>query len=170
MTPHIHIPSPCREDWNAMTPEVQGKHCAQCCKTVVDFTGWHQEDILHYLKVNAAQKTCGRFRAEQLNQPLPPVPECVQYISSSPMSFFRKIAAVIVLFFVVAATGCADTVTGEIAPVDTTLAQPVPAQATPPDSLHIINTATANDTLYMLGEPVMVAPAVDTAAQHIPGK
>ncbi len=34
----LSIPKPCHEDWAAMTPNEQGRHCAVCAKTVTDFT------------------------------------------------------------------------------------------------------------------------------------
>jgi hypothetical protein len=66
MNKHIHIPKPCHENWNAMLPEEQGRHCLKCCKTVVDFTNWEVEEIKGYLETNARQKVCGRFRKDQL--------------------------------------------------------------------------------------------------------
>ncbi|NVO84912.1 hypothetical protein [Hymenobacter terrestris] len=34
----ISVPQPCSENWAAMTPAAQGRHCAACAKTVVDFS------------------------------------------------------------------------------------------------------------------------------------
>lgn len=34
----MHITKPCHEDWNRMSPNDQGRHCAVCEKTVVDLT------------------------------------------------------------------------------------------------------------------------------------
>ena len=34
----LSIPTPCTEDWNNMTPDKNGKFCAACQKTVVDFS------------------------------------------------------------------------------------------------------------------------------------
>jgi hypothetical protein len=54
-----------------MTPANGGRHCAACQKTVVDFTQKTDAEILAYL-AQATGRTCGRFRAEQLGQPLRP--------------------------------------------------------------------------------------------------
>ena len=35
---NFFIPEPCHENWNKMTPQEQGRHCAVCSKVVVDFT------------------------------------------------------------------------------------------------------------------------------------
>ncbi len=32
----LRIPSPCHEDWNAMSPDRHGRHCASCDRVVVD--------------------------------------------------------------------------------------------------------------------------------------
>src|ERR1700756_4455260 len=42
----IQIPKPCHQDWNTMEPNEQGRHCLQCCKTVVDFTNQEPEEIM----------------------------------------------------------------------------------------------------------------------------
>ena len=34
----LTIPEPCHESWATMTPAAQGRHCAACAKTVVDFS------------------------------------------------------------------------------------------------------------------------------------
>ncbi|MBO2010390.1 carboxypeptidase-like regulatory domain-containing protein [Hymenobacter negativus] len=66
----IHIPQPCHESWDAMTPNVSGRHCAACQKTVVDFTHKTDAEILAYLAKAAGGRTCGRFAAGQLERPL----------------------------------------------------------------------------------------------------
>jgi len=52
-----------------MTPTADGRHCAACQKTVVDFTWKTDAEILAYL-AGAAGETCGRLRADQQNRPL----------------------------------------------------------------------------------------------------
>jgi hypothetical protein len=34
----LRITEPCHEPWDAMTPDVRGRHCAVCAKTVIDVT------------------------------------------------------------------------------------------------------------------------------------
>jgi hypothetical protein len=67
----IHIPTPCHESWDAMTPTATGRHCAACAKTVVDFTEKTDAEILSYL-ARASGELCGRVRAEQLGRTLLP--------------------------------------------------------------------------------------------------
>ena len=65
----ISIPEPCHESWAEMTPTQQGRHCAACAKTVVDFTRMSDAQVLAHLK-KAGDKTCGRIRNDQLERPL----------------------------------------------------------------------------------------------------
>lgn len=69
----LAVPLPCPERWAAMTPMAQGRHCAACQKTVVDFTQKTDAEILAYLAQAGRGNTCGRFRREQLGRPLRPV-------------------------------------------------------------------------------------------------
>lgn len=66
---NLHIPKPCHEDWDQMTPNEQGSFCSKCCKTVVDFTTKTADEIKNYFQEKVGQKTCGRFRGDQLSQP-----------------------------------------------------------------------------------------------------
>ncbi len=71
MTPQLllTIPTPCHENWDAMTPELQGRYCGQCSKTVVDFSLMTDGQILDVLKKQTGG-TCGRFTTQQLFRPL----------------------------------------------------------------------------------------------------
>ena len=67
----LHIPKPCAERWDAMTPTGLGRHCAACQKTVVDFTYKTDAEILAYL-AGATGEICGRLNNAQLDRPLRP--------------------------------------------------------------------------------------------------
>lgn len=67
--PTITIPQPCHESWAQMTPAAQGRHCAACQKTVIDFTQLTDADLLQFFKQSSG-KVCGRFVAAQLKRPL----------------------------------------------------------------------------------------------------
>lgn len=45
----LQVPAPCQERWTDMQPTEKGRHCASCCKTVVDFTTMSDPDIIRYL-------------------------------------------------------------------------------------------------------------------------
>jgi hypothetical protein len=63
----ISIPTPCHENWNAMTPTEKGRFCDSCSKVVVDFTKMNAPQIQHYFSENKNQNTCGHFKKSQLN-------------------------------------------------------------------------------------------------------
>ncbi len=68
-TPIIfHIPEPCHENWDAMTPQDKGRHCESCNKIVVDFSIMSDRQVLEYFKTTTG-KTCGRFNNDQLQRP-----------------------------------------------------------------------------------------------------
>lgn len=60
------IPKPCSASWNKMHPNTQGRFCDLCSKTVVDFSNKSTQEIEQYFKKNSKEKTCGRFRTDQL--------------------------------------------------------------------------------------------------------
>ncbi|HTR28605.1 MAG TPA: T9SS type A sorting domain-containing protein [Puia sp.] len=69
----IHISTPCGEDWGRMDRRDEGRFCQQCHKTVVDFTGMTDAQVLGYFAVPRSH-VCGRFLADQLERDLRPAP------------------------------------------------------------------------------------------------
>ena len=65
----IQIPKLCPERWDEMQPTEQGRFCAGCQKTVVDYTALSDRELVKLL-AHASETSCGRFRDEQLNRPL----------------------------------------------------------------------------------------------------
>jgi len=100
LTPQVYIPKPCHEDWNRMTPNDRGAHCAVCCKTVVDFSQKSPEEIRDYMvakqNVQGGEKVCGRFRADQVRAEEPPqrapmdrsIPRKLRVFAYALVSFF----------------------------------------------------------------------------------
>ncbi len=80
----INIPTPCLQNWDEMTPCGQGRHCAQCNKTVIDFTTW-SDASLHQFFAKDPHNVCGRFRADQLSHPIDLQPQ--------PHGWFYRIVA-----------------------------------------------------------------------------
>lgn len=62
---NISIPKPCHESWQQMTPVEQGRHCAECCKTITDFSAMSNNEVIAYL--SATSNVCGRFNEQQLH-------------------------------------------------------------------------------------------------------
>ena len=162
MAQQICIPEPCHEDWDNMLPEANGRRCLQCCKTVVDFTGWEAEAIADYLK-NATGSTCGRFTASQVQIPEPPQPEELAcYVIRASMPFYRKLAAMIVLFFGLSVSAAhAQKTTGEPALVmphlvgDTVVTprpEPPVMGAAPAHLVHVV-ADTPKQRPVLMGKP-----------------
>lgn len=63
----ISIPTPCHQNWDAMTPAYKGRFCASCQKNVVDFTKSSDREIAESLRQGSI---CGRFREDQLDRNL----------------------------------------------------------------------------------------------------
>ena len=63
----INIPKPCSEDWDAMAPNSNGRHCLSCEKTVVDFTQMETHQIQGYLAEHSKQSICGRVKRKHLS-------------------------------------------------------------------------------------------------------
>jgi len=61
----ISIPEGCSQSWKQMTPTNQGRHCEQCCKSVIDFTKMTNGQIIDYMSVK--NNVCGRFGAGQID-------------------------------------------------------------------------------------------------------
>lgn len=102
----LQVPNPCSENWNEMQPEEKGRYCMVCSKTVIDFTGMEPEAIMDYIQQQRGQHVCGRFTADQLDQKEQDNLNWPLQIAVSGLSFFKKVAAVIVVVFGLAASSC----------------------------------------------------------------
>jgi hypothetical protein len=103
----IRIPEPCHENWNEMESRENGRHCLSCCKTVVDFTGWDVQTIASYLRNNSRHKVCGRLSHEQISPPQN-VDKTIllRHVVQSGIHAWKKLAAIIVIIFVLQAASC----------------------------------------------------------------
>lgn len=63
----------CDQDWDAMRPTANGRHCAQCDHAVVDFTRWERQAMLEHLHKNPG--TCGLYTTGQVEPGLVPIPD-----------------------------------------------------------------------------------------------
>src|SRR6187402_2140187 len=106
MSCRIHIPIPCHEDWNAMQPRENGRHCESCCKTVVDFIDWEPEAIQNYLMARQDEPTCGRFTNDQMATPVIDERQYVAAVKRYRGGFLQQFAAIVLLVFGLLTTGC----------------------------------------------------------------
>ena len=64
----LQIPEPCHEDWDKMTPGDKGRFCGSCQKTVHDFTGMSDMQLIAFFKKPSTGSVCGRFYNDQLER------------------------------------------------------------------------------------------------------
>lgn len=60
----IHIPQPCHENWDKMSPTGDGRYCLSCNKVVTDFTKMSIEEIQNYFIKYSSRNICGTFNAK----------------------------------------------------------------------------------------------------------
>jgi hypothetical protein len=170
MTSTITIPTPCHEDWNAMTPKDKGRHCGSCAKTVVDFTTWQPQDILLHFKSN--KNVCGRFTENQLNEPIPTHEDFVKQISYFNISTVKKMAAIFLFAFMIGGSSCNDNNMGkslvavttttidtsEIKTLigDTTYNTPPPTMLGAPMTTEIIDTPHIKTKRPIIKKPTII--------------
>lgn len=111
MTNTISIPQPCSEDWNAMQPNANGRHCTACATTVTDFTAWAPEEIAAYLMANKGSKVCGRFSQKQLTSIS--FSELAKNIRAATISFAKKIAIIILTVIGISSASCGNETMGK---------------------------------------------------------
>ncbi len=87
----IHIPEPCKEDWNGMSPVQKGRHCAMCDRVIRDFSTFSDTQLVAMFKQNRGT-LCGRFHASQVNRVLVPM-------QTGPAAMVRKFWLWMGLFF-----------------------------------------------------------------------
>jgi hypothetical protein len=75
----LKIPEPCKENWEEMTPQENGRFCLSCSKTVVDFTSMLPNEVQHFFIQNQNQSICGRFKNSQLETITIQIPSQILY-------------------------------------------------------------------------------------------
>jgi len=63
----VRRPSPCSEDWKAMTPTERGAFCQKCQIDVVDFTNKTPTEIKQVLIKNRGKHLCGHIKKSQMD-------------------------------------------------------------------------------------------------------
>jgi hypothetical protein len=108
---HISIPKPCHENWDAMHPREQGRHCDACDKTVIDFTEKSDREIGEYFAEHAHERICGHFRKDQVDV----IPSRIHAFllnlhNSATVNINKHALRAVALFFIgmmMTMTGCA---------------------------------------------------------------
>jgi len=159
MKVHLVIAEPCKADWNAMTPNTEGKFCSLCQKNVIDFTDWSTNDIAQYLATHSSERTCGRVRKTHL-QETATITETLTPILNWHTSNKRRIAALVFVSLGLAIISCNNTSSTKVQPsnyrsIDT------------PKTDTTVNTSVDEDILGGLG----IAPQCDSNSLeniHVP--
>lgn len=124
---HLTIPKPCHEDWTAMTPNEQGRHCNVCCKTVVDFTGMNDEEVKYFfLNKKKEESVCGRFNNEQLHRIKIELPYNIYTVS---MPLWKRFLTACLLAFSSMLFSC-DALVGNNNTMGETISNTTPADTT----------------------------------------
>src|SRR5690349_1591032 len=79
----LSIPTPCAEEWENMTPNKDGRHCASCNKTVIDFSLYTDKELMEFFK-KAQGNVCGRLSTYQVSN-------TIVVTEQNNRSFFHKL-------------------------------------------------------------------------------
>jgi hypothetical protein len=83
----ISIPTPCHENWDAMTASTNGRFCGSCQKEVVDFSGKTDAEILAFFE--KYESPCIRIETHRLDKPL--VPLYTYPLPRTPYRWYRPL-------------------------------------------------------------------------------
>ena len=77
----VSIFEPCPANWEKMQIKLNARHCAQCDKSVVDFTKKSRAEIITYLIENPNGSVCGRMNQQQFDIKEEDLPELISILS-----------------------------------------------------------------------------------------
>ncbi len=99
----ISLPEPCHQKWEEMDAIERGAYCKSCNKEVIDFTCMNDAELFNYLKSTKFGSACGRFRNDQLREPIPCISPDVIYMN---IPLWKKFIAILFICFSSFITGC----------------------------------------------------------------
>jgi hypothetical protein len=143
----LTIPTPCSENWDAITPTACGRFCTVCQKEVIDVTQMEETAILQKYEQNGGE-LCIRARAEQISP--------VVRVRSFPMQRLAVFALAVWLVFagglVSEVQGQVDSVKTDISASDTNdcvlMVRVLDTQNRPVDSLKVKMIRQQDSSLY----------------------
>jgi hypothetical protein len=157
---HISIPKPCHEDWKAMTPNEQGRHCNVCCKTVVDFTSMNDEEVKHFFfNKKKEESVCGRFRNEQLQRIKIELPYNIYTLS---MPLWKQFLTVCLLAFSSMLFSC-DAMVSNTTTIGDVIDMPTGVIAINPSQVSI-DTTTQSTCTTLIGDTIAIQ-TIETITQ-----
>lgn len=114
------IPKPCHEDWELMTPQEQGRHCAKCNLVVRDFTQNTTAEIQKVMDA-ATGRVCGNIRQDQLT---PVQSKAAGFWMKFPVQRMRIFLLAFIAVFGVEFLGSADLHASDLQQLQTELKSP----------------------------------------------
>lgn len=103
---NIHIPNPCSENWEMMSPQEKGRFCSACNKCVIDFTQKQPNEILQIIDEKQDEEICGRFYNHQLNASNQSEKIRTQFFKHIPVHFQNSKIVLTLLSVILFLTGC----------------------------------------------------------------
>ncbi|SDD92436.1 CarboxypepD_reg-like domain-containing protein [Mucilaginibacter pineti] len=151
---NISIPQACHESWQSMAPVDKGRYCQSCCKTVTDFTGMSNAEVINYLADRT--NSCGRFSDVQLKS----INHQLYIENQQPVSQWKRLA----LFVGVIGSSVYFKADAQTKPSTSKYPvtkqngkdKPAPITTTQFSSNRIITGRVFDDTLAVAGATVMV--------------
>ncbi|WP_394666713.1 hypothetical protein [uncultured Chryseobacterium sp.] len=103
---NVHIPNPCSEHWEMMSPQEKGRFCSVCNKCVIDFTQKQPNEIRQMIDEKKDEEICGRFYNHQLNTGNPSEKLKAKFFKYIPAHFQNSRIVLTVLSVILFLTGC----------------------------------------------------------------
>lgn len=163
----ITIPKPCHENWNAMTPDGNGRHCSSCSKTVVDFTGMPDEEVKRFLVDRLPGQVCGRFRGDQVQRIAITLPE---NIFELPLPWWKRFLVAGLLAFSTMLFSCDSNVQGKVVITQEKPADSIPEPPPPKDGRTMGEPVLSDSIKHTKPVCVKGQPVVDTLIPEIMGE
>jgi hypothetical protein len=157
---NVTIPKPCHQNWDAMAPNGQGRHCLSCAKTVVDFTVMNDDEVKNYFINHAGENTCGRFKNSQLQSIEFQLPENIFNIA---MPLWKQFLAASLLAFGMMLFSCNTTTNGKAELKGITLIKPIKK-----DSVKLILTTKSPSVNPPIKNEVIYVERVTVGDIQIP--
>jgi hypothetical protein len=89
----VNIPNPCPLKLNQLTPVAGGFHCDQCGKTVIDFRGKPDEEVISTLAGSENGRVCGVYQPHQVNAGVKPSFQLLKFVASLFLAFGMSLFA-----------------------------------------------------------------------------
>ena len=103
---NVHIPNPCSENWEIMSPQEKGRFCSVCNKCVIDFTQKQPNEIRQMIDEKNDEEICGRFYNHQLDTGNQSEKVRAQFFKHIPVHFQNSRVVLTLLSDILFLTGC----------------------------------------------------------------